>query len=86
VSGQELQRGGRLGFAVDLLLGWVVAALIAMTIVYLSATIVPDDDTSSLPITVPRSGPELTDDLDPRDPLVECTMYEAHTRCIREPR
>jgi hypothetical protein len=85
VSGQDRQRGGRLGFAAELLLGWVVAALVALTIVILSASIVPTEDPSSLPITVPRSGPELTDDLDPRDPLVECTVYETHTRCIREP-
>jgi hypothetical protein len=75
---------GQLGLAVELLFGWVVAALVAAAIVGLSTAIAPLDGPSPLPIVVPDLNVEMSEDLDPRDPLVKCTVFMTHTHCVRE--
>lgn len=86
-GGPGLRSGmqGHLGLAVDLLFGWIVAVLAAATVVSFGASIAPADAPPS-PRTVVASerSPELGEDLDPRDPLVLCTVFVTHTKCARE--
>jgi hypothetical protein len=75
------------GLALELLLSTIVAAAIAMTIVAVSGSEVGPGDIPTLErhsTIIPQLRPEEAEDLDPRDPLVLCTVYETHTRCVRE--
>jgi len=81
------ESGVRTGIALELLLSTIVAAVIAMTVVAASGADVGPRDVPSLErrsTVVPQLHPEQADDLDPRNPLVRCTVYETHTRCVRE--
>jgi hypothetical protein len=77
----------RTGFTLELLLSTIVAAAIAMTIVAVSGSEVGPGDIPTLErhsTIIPKLRPEEAEDLDPRDPLVLCTVYETHTHCVRE--
>jgi hypothetical protein len=73
------------GFATELLLGWVVAALAAAMIVGFTASVAPADAPASMrTIVMPEGASDVGEDLDPRDPLVMCTVFATHTKCARE--
>jgi hypothetical protein len=79
--------GVQTGLGLQLLLSTIVAAVIAMAIVGVSGPEVGQRDVPTLErrsTIIPQLRPEQADDLDPRDPLVRCMVYETHTRCIRE--
>ena len=73
------------GLATELLFGWIVAALAAAMIVGFAASVAPADaPPSARTIVVPDGGSDVGEDLDPRDPLVMCTVLATHTKCARE--
>ena len=81
------ESGVQTGLALELLLGTLVAAVIAMAIVAASGAEVglQDVPTQERRTTIiPQLRPEEAEDLDPRDPLVRCMVFETHTRCVRE--
>ena len=84
VSGLHGGTQSHLGLAGELLFGWIFAALIAATIVWFSMAIVPAHGPPPVPIIAPDPRREMGEDLDPRDPLVMCTVFEDHTTCALE--
>jgi hypothetical protein len=89
-TGVQAASGGQIGLAVELLLSTAVAALIAMTLVAASGSAVGIQDAPNqgrhTTTTTPRLQlrPDQSEDIDPRNPLVLCTVYETHTRCVPE--
>jgi hypothetical protein len=73
------------GLATELLFGWIVAVLAATMIVGFTASVAPADvPASTRTIVVPEGASDVGEDLDPRDPLVMCTVFATHTKCARE--
>jgi hypothetical protein len=87
VTGVQPASWGQVGLVVELFLSAFVAALVAMTLVAASGSglAVQDIPAQERRITlVPQLRPEGSEDLDPRDPLVLCTVFGTYTRCVPE--
>ena len=81
-----LQAGiqGYAGLVVELLVGSIVSALVAVLIIGFSTATAPVAGPPLVSIPAPELHREMNEDLDPHDPLVRCTMLETHTHCVRE--
>ena len=81
-------RGGawsHVGLAKELVFGWIVAGLAAAMIVGFTASVAPSDAfPSTQMMIVLEADSDAGLDLDPRDPLVMCTVFATHTKCARE--
>ena len=73
-----------IGLAGELLLGSIISALVAALIVGFSTVSVPAGGPPPASFTTSDPNHETGPDLDPRDPLVLCTQFATHTRCVRE--
>lgn len=79
----ESGRGWLRGLPTEAVVSVVLSIILALGIALAGAMIrVPrTPDSSTIVAPVLEDGPE---DLDPRDPLVRCEVFDTHTRCIRE--
>ncbi|HZO25667.1 MAG TPA: hypothetical protein VFH48_06695 [Chloroflexota bacterium] len=79
-NGQHRRRG----VAVELAIGVVLSVILAL-VVALAGGAMNESGESTVRnnVIVPVIEVEIQD-LDPRDPLVRCTVLETHTHCIRE--
>ena len=70
--------------AVELAVGVVLSIVLALIVALAGgAMTLPPEPVNRPAILVPVYDAE-PEDLDPRDPLVRCTVLETHTHCIRE--
>ena len=73
------------GLAVELLVGAVLSIVLALMVALTGSAITapPAPAPAARTVIVPVIKEEL-EDLNPRDPLVRCTVFETHTHCVRE--
>jgi hypothetical protein len=69
--------------AVELLVGIVLSIVLALVVGLAGGAMTVPAEPPAMRMIVPMVD-EVPEDLDPRDPLVRCTTFETHTRCIRE--
>jgi hypothetical protein len=79
VFGQSRQRG----LAVELVIGTVLSIILALVVALAGSAMASTPAPSVKTVIVPIVEEEL-EDLDPRDPLVMCTVFVDHTKCARE--
>jgi hypothetical protein len=79
-----LRRQRRRGLAADLVVGIVFSIILALLVALAGNAMTPSPVPAVITITFPIVDEEPTD-LDPRDPLVMCTVFVDHTKCAREP-
>lgn len=75
----EEQRGLPVELVVGIILSVVVASIVALAGGAMTSSPELPARTTIVPVIEQDS-----EDLDPRDPLVRCTVFETHTHCIRE--
>lgn len=79
-TGWQQQRG----LAVELLVGIVLSIVLALVVGLAGGAMTAPPDAPAVRMIVPIVEEEA-EDMDPRDPLVVCTVFVDHTRCAREP-
>ena len=78
-TGRSWQRGLAVELLVGIILSVILAAVVALAGGGMTAS--PEPTTKLLIVPIIEEEPR---DLDPRDPLVRCEVFEMHMRCIRE--
>jgi hypothetical protein len=63
-----------------IVLSIILAVIVGLAGTRMTSSPAPSVKTVSVPIVE-----EEPEDLDPRDPLVMCTVFVDHTKCAREP-
>jgi hypothetical protein len=76
-------RGWPRGLPVEVVVGIVLSVILALVIALVGGAMTAPPTPDARTITVPAIEDEPVD-LDPRDPLVRCTVFDTHTHCIRE--
>src|SRR5262245_24116892 len=85
VSALQSGAWSHVGLVPELVFGWILAVLAAAMIVGFTASIAPGAAPPSPRVMVaPEEVSDVGEDLDPRDPLVMCTVFATHTKCARE--
>jgi hypothetical protein len=72
------------GLPVELLVGIGLSIVLALIVVLAGGAMTTEAPTSPARTIIVPSFQEQTEDLDPRDPLVMCTVFVDHTKCARE--
>jgi hypothetical protein len=78
-------RQPRHGLAVELTVGIVFSIILALMVALAGSAMTSSPDRPVITTMIVPIVDEEVEDLDPRDPLVMCTVFVDHTKCAREP-